>query len=48
MADKWVVQYTVGYDNPNHIEDHSNAIAGMANLALTNVSAVFDKKFTVP
>ena len=48
MTDKWVVQYTVEYDNPDHIEIHSNAIAGMPNLTLTHVSVVFDKKFAVP
>ncbi len=48
MADKWVVRYTVEYDNPDKIEAHITAIAGMADLTLTDVSAAYDKKFVVP
>lgn len=48
MADKWVVQYTVEYDNPDHIEAHIAAIAGMPNLTLTNASVKYDKSFVVP
>jgi len=48
MADKWVVQYTVEYDNPDNIEAHITAIAGMPNLTLTDVSVKFDKTFMVP
>lgn len=48
MADKWIVKYIVEYDNPDIIEAHIAAIAGMPNLTLTDVSVAFDKKFVAP
>jgi hypothetical protein len=45
MADKWIVKYTVEYENPDNIENHIAAISGMQGLTLTNVSVTFDKSF---
>lgn len=47
MVDKWIVKYTVEYDNPDNIENHITAIAGMPNLVLTDVCVSYDKKFVV-
>lgn len=48
MTDKWIVKYTVEYDNPDNIEAHVTAIAAMPNLSLTYVCVAYDKKFVVP